>query len=146
MAQVWRVLSEKFAQEVKKTQVTVATFVAKKKTIEDQMEKLDQLISEYSEELFSSKKKGLTDVGASNLRRQFITEVQQARDGLNRENSMLEIDLREAREDLREKRLEEMKVKKMLERDAERTKQSNNLQERKEFESTALNQFNLRNA
>ena len=109
-------------------------------------DRLDQLISEYSAELFSSNKDISTDVGASNLRRQFIAEVQQARDGLNRENSMLEIDLRAAREELHKKRLEEMKVKKMLERDAQRAIQSHNLQERKEFEASALNQFNLRKA
>ena len=145
MTQAWRVLSEKRGQEVTKAQVVVATCVAKKKTIEEQMEKLDELISEYSKELFGAKKDGLADVGASNLRRQFIAEVQQARDGLNHENSMLEIDLRVAREALQETRLEEMKAKKMLERDQERTEKNNNLQERKDFESTALNQFNLRN-
>ncbi len=145
MTQAWRVLSEKRAQEVTKAQVVVATCVAKKKTIEEQMEKLDELISEYSKELFRAKKDGLADVGASNLRRQFIAEVQQARDGLNHENSMLEIDLRVAREALQETRLEEMKAKKMLERDQERTEKNNNLQERKDFEATALNQFNLRN-
>ena len=145
MTQAWRVLSEKRAQEVSKAQVVVATCVAKKKTIEEQMEKLDELINEYSKELFRAKNGGLADVGASNLRRQFIAEVQQARDGLNHENSMLEIDLRVAREALQEKRLEEMKAKKMLERDQERTERNNNLQERKDFESTALNQFNLRN-
>ena len=145
MTQAWRVLSEKRAQEVTKAQVVVATCVAKKKTIEEQMEKLDELISEYSKELFRAKKDGLADVGASNLRRQFIAEVQQARDGLNHENSMLEIDLRVAREALQEKRLEEMKAKKMLERDQERAEKNNNLQERKDFETTALNQFNLRN-
>mgnify|MGYP001235815468 FL=1 len=146
MTQAWRILSEKCAREVTKAQVIVATCVEKKKTIESQMEKLDQLINEYSKELFGSKKDGLIDVGANTLRRQFISEVRQARDGLNRENSMLEIDLRAAREVLQERRLEEMKAKKMLERDKERTEKNNNLQERKEFESTALNQFNLRNA
>ena len=145
MTQAWRILSEKRAQEVTKAQVVVASCVAKKKTIEEQMEKLDELISEYSKELFSAKKDGLADIGASNLRRQFIAEVQQARDGLNHENSMLEIDLRVAREALQEKRLEEMKAKKMLERDQERAEKNNNLQERKDFETTALNQFNLRN-
>ena len=145
MTQAWRVLSEKRAQEVTKAQVVVANCVAKKKTIEEQMEKLDELISEYSKELFRAKKDGLADIGASNLRRQFIAEVQQARDGLNHENSMLEIDLRVAREALQEKRLEEMKAKKMLERDQERAERNNNLQERKDFETTALNQFNLRN-
>ena len=145
MTQAWRVLSEKRAQEVTKAQVVVANCVAKKKTIEEQMEKLDELISEYSKELFRAKKDGLADIGASNLRRQFIAEVQQARDGLNHENSMLEIDLRVAREALQEKRLEEMKAKKMLERDQERAEKNNNLQERKDFETTALNQFNLRN-
>ena len=145
MTQAWRVLSEKRAQEVSKAQVVVATCVSKKKTIEEQMEKLDELINEYSKELFRAKKDGVADVGASNLRRQFIAEVQQARDGLNHENSMLEIDLRVAREALQEKRLEEMKAKKMLERDQERTERNNNFHERKDFESTALNQFNLRN-
>ena len=145
MTQAWRILSEKRAQEVTKAQVIVANCVAKKRTIEEQMEKLDELISEYSKELFRAKKDGSADIGASNLRRQFITEVQQARDGLNHENSMLEIDLRVAREALQEKRLEEMKAKKMLERDQERTEKNNNLQERKDFETTALNQFNLRN-
>ena len=145
MTQAWRILSEKRAQEVTKAQVVVASCVAKKKTIEEQMEKLDELISEYSKELFRAKKDGLADIGASNLRRQFIAEVQQARDGLNHENSMLEIDLRVAREALQEKRLEEMKAKKMLERDQERAEKNNNLQERKDFETTALNQFNLRN-
>ena len=145
MTQAWRILSEKRAQEVTKAQVVVANCVAKKKTIEEQMEKLDELISEYSKELFRAKKDGLADIGASNLRRQFIAEVQQARDGLNHENSMLEIDLRVAREALQEKRLEEMKAKKMLERDQERAERNNNLQERKDFETTALNQFNLRN-
>ena len=145
MTQAWRVLSEKRAQEVTKAQVIVANCVAKKRTIEEQMEKLDELISEYSKELFRAKKDGLADIGASNLRRQFIAEVQQARDGLNHENSMLEIDLRVAREALQEKRLEEMKAKKMLERDQERAEKNNNLQERKDFETTALNQFNLRN-
>ena len=145
MTQAWRVLSEKRAQEVTKAQVVVANCVAKKKTIEEQMEKLDELISEYSKELFRAKKDGLADIGASNLRRQFIAEVQQARDGLNHENSMLEIDLRVAREALQEKQLEEMKAKKMLERDQERAEKNNNLQERKDFETTALNQFNLRN-
>ncbi len=145
MTQAWRVLSEKRAQEVTKAQVVVANCVAKKKTIEEQMEKLDELISEYSKELFSAKKDGLADIGASNLRRQFIAEVQQARDGLNHENSMLEIDLRVAREALQEKQLEEMKAKKMLERDQERAEKNNNLQERKDYETTALNQFNLRN-
>ena len=145
MTQAWRILSEKRAQEVTKAQVVVANCVAKKKTIEEQMEKLDELISEYSKELFRAKKDGLADIGASNLRRQFIAEVQQARDGLNHENSMLEIDLRVAREALQEKRLEEMKAKKMLERDQERAEKNNNLQERKDFETTALNQFNLRN-
>ena len=145
MTQAWRVLSEKRAQEVTKAQVVVANCVAKKRTIEEQMEKLDELISEYSKELFRAKKDGLADIGASNLRRQFIAEVQQARDGLNHENSMLEIDLRVAREALQEKRLEEMKAKKMLERDQERAEKNNNLQERKDFETTALNQFNLRN-
>ena len=106
-------LSEKRAQEVTKAQVVVASCVAKKKTIEEQMEKLDELISEYSKELFRAKKDGSADIGASNLRRQFIAEVQQARDGLNHENSMLEIDLRVAREALQEKQLEEMKAKKM---------------------------------
>ena len=145
MTQAWRILSEKRAQEVTKAQVVVASCVAKKKTIEEQMEKLDELISEYSKELFSAKKDGLADIGASNLRRQFIAEVQQARDGLNHENSMLEIDLRVAREALQEKQLEEMKAKKMLERDQERAEKNNNLQERKDYETTALNQFNLRN-
>ena len=145
MTQAWRILSEKRAQEVTKAQVVVANCVAKKKTIEEQMEKLDELISEYSKELFRAKKDGLADIGASNLRRQFIAEVQQARDGLNHENSMLEIDLRVAREALQEKQLEEMKAKKMLERDQERAEKNNNLQERKDFETTALNQFNLRN-
>ena len=145
MTQAWRILSEKRAQEVTKAQVIVANCVAKKRTIEEQMEKLDELISEYSKELFRAKKDGLADIGASNLRRQFIAEVQQARDGLNHENSMLEIDLRVAREALQEKRLEEMKAKKMLERDQERAEKNNNLQERKDFETTALNQFNLRN-
>ena len=145
MTQAWRILSEKRAQEVTKAQVVVASCVAKKKTIEEQMEKLDELISEYSKELFRAKKDGSADIGASNLRRQFIAEVQQARDGLNHENSMLEIDLRVAREALQEKRLEEMKAKKMLERDQERAEKNNNLQERKDFETTALNQFNLRN-
>ncbi len=145
MTQAWRILSEKRAQEVTKAQVVVANCVAKKKTIEEQMEKLDELISEYSKELFRAKKDGSADIGASNLRRQFIAEVQQARDGLNHENSMLEIDLRVAREALQEKRLEEMKAKKMLERDQERAEKNNNLQERKDFETTALNQFNLRN-
>ena len=145
MTQAWRVLSEKRAQEVTKAQVVVASCVAKKKTIEEQMEKLDELISEYSKELFTAKKDGSADIGASNLRRQFIAEVQQARDGLNHENSMLEIDLRVAREALQEKQLEEMKAKKMLERDQERAEKNNNLQERKDFETTALNQFNLRN-
>ena len=145
MTQAWRVLSEKRAQEVTKAQVVVASCVAKKKTIEEQMEKLDELISEYSKELFSAKKDASADIGASNLRRQFIAEVQQARDGLNHENSMLEIDLRVAREALQEKQLEEMKAKKMLERDQERAEKNNNLQERKDFETTALNQFNLRN-
>ncbi len=145
MTQAWRILSEKRAQEVTKAQVVVASCVAKKKTIEEQMEKLDELISEYSKELFSAKKDGSADIGASNLRRQFIAEVQQARDGLNHENSMLEIDLRVAREALQEKQLEEMKAKKMLERDQERAEKNNNLQERKDYETTALNQFNLRN-
>ncbi len=145
MTQAWRILSEKRAQEVTKAQVVVANCVAKKKTIEEQMEKLDELISEYSKELFRAKKDGLADIGASNLRRQFIAEVQQARDGLNHENSMLEIDLRVAREALQEKQLEEMKAKKMLERDQERAEKNNNLQERKDYETTALNQFNLRN-
>ena len=145
MTQAWRILSEKRAQEVTKAQVVVASCVAKKKTIEEQMEKLDELISEYSKELFSAKKDGSADIGASNLRRQFIAEVQQARDGLNHENSMLEIDLRVAREALQEKQLEEMKAKKMLERDQERAEKNNNLQERKDYEATALNQFNLRN-
>ena len=145
MTQAWRVLSEKRAQEVTKAQVVVATCVAKKKTIEEQMEKLDELISEYSKELFRAKRDGSADIGASNLRRQFIAEVQQARDGLNHENSMLEIDLRVAREALQEKQLEEMKAKKMLERDQERAEKNNNLQERKDYETTALNQFNLRN-
>ena len=145
MTQAWRILSEKRAQEVTKAQVVVASCVAKKKTIEEQMEKLDELISEYSKELFRAKKDGSADIGASNLRRQFIAEVQQARDGLNHENSMLEIDLRVAREALQEKRLEEMKAKKMLERDQERAEKNNNLQERKDYEATALNQFNLRN-
>ena len=145
MTQAWRILSEKRAQEVTKAQVVVASCVAKKKTIEEQMEKLDELISEYSKELFRAKKDGLADIGASNLRRQFIAEVQQARDGLNHENSMLEIDLRVAREALQEKQLEEMKAKKMLERDQERAEKNNNLQERKDYEATALNQFNLRN-
>ena len=145
MTQAWRILSEKRAQEVTKAQVVVATCVAKKKTIEEQMEKLDELISEYSKELFRAKKDGLADIGASNLRRQFIAEVQQARDGLNHENSMLEIDLRVAREALQEKQLEEMKAKKMLERDHERAEKNNNLRERKDYETTALNQFNLRN-
>ena len=145
MTQAWRVLSEKRAQEVTKAQVVVASCVAKKKTIEEQMEKLDELISEYSKELFRAKKDGSADIGASNLRRQFIAEVQQARDGLNHENSMLEIDLRVAREALQEKQLEEMKAKKMLERDQERAEKNNNLQERKDYETTALNQFNLRN-
>ncbi len=145
MTQAWRVLSEKRAQEVTKAQVVVASCVAKKKTIEEQMEKLDELISEYSKELFRAKKDGSADIGASNLRRQFIAQVQQARDGLNHENSMLEIDLRVAREALQEKRLEEMKAKKMLERDQERAEKNNNLQELKDFETTALNQFNLRN-
>ena len=145
MTQAWRVLSEKRAQEVTKAQVVVANCVAKKKTIEEQMEKLDELISEYSKELFRAKKDGSADIGASNLRRQFIAQVQQARDGLNHENSMLEIDLRVAREALQEKQLEEMKAKKMLERDLERAEKNNNLQERKDFETTALNQFNLRN-
>ena len=145
MTQAWRILSEKRAQEVTKAQVVVASWVAKKKTIEEQMEKLDELISEYSKELFRAKKDGLADIGASNLRRQFIAEVQQARDGLNHENSMLEIDLRVAREALQEKRLEEMKAKKMLERDQERAEKNNNLRERKDYETTALNQFNLRN-
>tara|TARA_B100000579_G_scaffold391354_1_gene366502 strand:+ start:121 stop:561 length:441 start_codon:yes stop_codon:yes gene_type:complete len=145
VTQAWRILSEKRAQEVTKAQVVVANCVAKKKTIEEQMEKLDELISEYSKELFRAKKDGSADIGASNLRRQFIAEVQQARDGLNHENSMLEIDLRVAREALQEKRLEEMKAKKMLERDQERAEKNNNLQERKDFETTALNQFNLRN-
>lgn len=145
MTQAWRVLSEKRTQEVTKAQVVVANCVAKKKTIEEQMEKLDELISEYSKELFRAKRDGSADIGASNLRRQFIAEVQQARDGLNHENSMLEIDLRVAREALQEKQLEEMKAKKMLERDQERAEKNNNLQERKDFETTALNQFNLRN-
>ena len=145
MTQAWRILSEKRAQEVTKAQVVVASCVAKKKTIEEQMEKLDELISEYSKELFRAKKDGSADIGASNLRRQFIAEVQQARDGLNHENSMLEIDLRVAREALQEKQLEEMKAKKMLERDQERAEKNNNLQERKDYEATALNQFNLRN-
>ena len=145
MTQAWRILSEKRAQEVTKAQVVVANCIAKKRTIEEQMEKLDELISEYSKELFRAKKDGSADIGASNLRRQFIAEVQQARDGLNHENSMLEIDLRVAREALQEKQLEEMKAKKMLERDQERTEKNNNLQERKDFEATALNQFNLRN-
>ena len=145
MTQAWRILSEKRAQEVTKAQVVVASCVAKKKTIEEQMEKLDELISEYSKELFRAKKDGLADIGASNLRRQFIAEVQQARDGLNHENSMLEIDLRVAREALQEKQLEEMKAKKMLERDQQRAEKNNNLQERKDYEATALNQFNLRN-
>ena len=145
MTQAWRILSEKRAQEVTKAQVVVASCVAKKKTIEEQMEKLDELISEYSKELFRAKKDGSADIGASNLRRQFIAEVQQARDGLNHENSMLEIDLRVAREALQEKQLEEMKAKKMLERDQERAEKNNNLQERKDYETTALNQFNLRN-
>ena len=48
MTQAWRVLSEKRAQDVSKAQVVVATCVAKKKTIEEQMEKLDELINEYS--------------------------------------------------------------------------------------------------
>ena len=145
MTQAWRILSEKRAQEVTKAQVVLASCVAKKKTIEEQMEKLDELISEYSKELFRAKKDGSADIGASNLRRQFIAEVQQARDGLNHENSMLEIDLRVAREALQEKQLEEMKAKKMLERDQERAEKNNNLQERKDYEATALNQFNLRN-
>ena len=145
MTQAWRILSEKRAQEVTKAQVVVASCVAKKKTIEEQMEKLDELISEYSKELFRAKKDGSADIGASNLRRQFIAEVQQARDGLNHENSMLEIDLRVAREALQEKQLEEMKAKKMLERDQQRAEKNNNLQERKDYEATALNQFNLRN-
>ena len=145
MTQAWRILSEKRAQEVTKAQVVVASCVAKKKTIEEQMEKLDELISEYSKELFRAKKDGSADIGASNLRRQFIAEVQQARDGLNHENSMLEIDLRVAREALQEKQLEEMKAKKMLERDQERAEKNNNLRERKDYETTALNQFNLRN-
>ena len=145
MTQAWRILSEKRAQEVTKAQVVVASCVAKKKTIEEQMEKLDELISEYSKELFRAKRDGSADIGASNLRRQFIAEVQQARDGLNHENSMLEIDLRVAREALQEKQLEEMKAKKMLERDQERAEKNNNLQERKDYETTALNQFNLRN-
>ena len=145
MTQAWRILSEKRAQEVTKAQVVVASCVAKKKTIEEQMEKLDELISEYSRELFRAKRDGSADIGASNLRRQFIAEVQQARDGLNHENSMLEIDLRVAREALQEKQLEEMKAKKMLERDQERAEKNNNLQERKDYEATALNQFNLRN-
>ena len=145
MTQAWRILSEKRAQEVTKAQVVVATCVAKKKTIEEQMEKLDELISEYSKELFRAKKDGSADIGASNLRRQFIAEVQQARDGLNHENSMLEIDLRVAREALQEKQLEEMKAKKMLERDQQRAEKNNNLRERKDYETTALNQFNLRN-
>ena len=145
MTQAWRILSEKRALEVTKAQVVVASCVAKKKTIEEQMEKLDELISEYSKELFRAKKDGSADIGASNLRRQFIAEVQQARDGLNHENSMLEIDLRVAREALQEKQLEEMKAKKMLERDQERAEKNNNLQERKDYEATALNQFNLRN-
>lgn len=145
MTQAWRILSEKRAQEVTKAQVVVASCVAKKKTIEEQMEKLDELISEYSKELFRAKRDGSADIGASNLRRQFIAEVQQARDGLNHENSMLEIDLRVAREALQEKQLEEMKAKKMLERDQERAEKNNNLQERKDYEATALNQFNLRN-
>ena len=145
MTQAWRILSEKRAQEVTKAQVVVASCVAKKKTIEEQMEKLDELISEYSKELFRAKKDGFADIEASNLRRQFIAEVQQARDGLNHENSMLEIDLRVAREALQEKQLEEMKAKKMLERDQERAEKNNNLRERKDYETTALNQFNLRN-
>ncbi len=145
MTQAWRILSEKRAQEVTKAQVVVASCVAKKKTIEEQMEKLDELISEYSKELFRAKRDGSADIGASNLRRQFIAEVQQARDGLNHENSMLEIDLRVAREALQEKQLEEMKAKKMLERDQQRAEKNNNLQERKDYEATALNQFNLRN-
>ena len=145
MTQAWRILSEKRAQEVTKAQVVVASCVAKKKTIEEQMEKLGELISEYSKELFRAKRDGSADIGASNLRRQFIAEVQQARDGLNHKNSMLEIDLRVAREALQEKQLEEMKAKKMLERDQERAEKNNNLQERKDYETTALNQFNLRN-
>ena len=145
MTQAWRILSEKRAQEVTKAQVVVASCVAKKKTIEEQMEKLDEQISEYSKELFRAKRDGSADIGASNLRRQFIAEVQQARDGLNHENSMLEIDLRVAREALQEKQLEEMKAKKMLERDQQRAEKNNNLQERKDYEATALNQFNLRN-
>ena len=145
MTQAWRILSEKRAQEVTKAQVVVANCIAKKRTIEEQMEKLDELISEYSKELFRAKKDGSADIGASNLRRQFIAEVQQARDGLNHENSMLEIDLRVAREALQEKQLEEMKAKKMLERDQQRAEKNNNLQERKDYEATALNQFNLRN-
>ena len=145
MTQTWRILSEKRAQEVTKAQIIVASYVSKKRTIEEQIEKLDELISEYSKELFSTRKDGLADIGGSNLRRQFIAEVQQARDSLNRENSMLEIDLREARNVLQTRRLEEMKARKMLERDQERTDRENNLQERREFEATALNQFNLKN-
>ncbi len=145
MTQTWRILSEKRAQEVTKAQIIVASYVAKKRTIEEQIEKLDELISEYSKELFSTRKDGLADIGGSNLRRQFIAEVQQARDSLNRESSMLEIDLREARDVLQTRRLEEMKARKMLERDQERTDRENNLQERREFEATALNQFNLKN-
>ncbi len=145
MTQTWRILSEKRAQEVTKAQIIVASYVAKKRTIEEQIEKLDELISEYSKELFSTRKDGLADIGGSNLRRQFIAEVQQARDSLNRESSMLEIDLREARDVLQTRLLEEMKARKMLERDQERTDRENNLQERREFEATALNQFNLKN-
>ena len=114
MTETWRILVDKCAQEVSKAQVAVSNHVARQKTIKLQMEKLDQLITEYNAELFGPKDSDLTDLGASNLRRQFITEIQLARDGLNRENVMVEIDLRAARDQLNEKRLEELKAKKML--------------------------------
>ncbi len=146
MTAAWRILVEKCAQEVSKAQVAVSNQAAKQKTIAAQMEKLDQLITEYNAELFSSKESGSTDIGASNLRRQFITEIQLARDGLNRENLMVEIDLRAARDNLNEQRLEELKARKMLERDGERRKKHRDLLERKELESAALCQYNLKKA
>jgi len=145
MRNVWVVMLDKTEQQVKCAQRSLVLVNQKKRLISTNMTRLDDLVAEYIKGL--GRALAVADrLVVTQYYNNFITEIQQARKGLERDMAMIDVDFETARASLREAEQAHMKSKKLVERQALRHLVATTKLEAREQDIASALHFNFRNS
>ncbi|MDP4599389.1 MAG: hypothetical protein NWR61_09175 [Pseudomonadales bacterium] len=142
MKDVWTVMFDKTERHVQQAQKMLIDMNARKQAAEASLLRLNGLIQEYLQDMARAQEES-SRLAVTQYYQQFIGEIQQAQQGVERDMLMIDVDLQVARLSLRDAERAHMKSKKLLERQQVRSLQAAEQRDARELDVNATARFNL---